>query len=61
MPRQPIIDAHEWISEILAVPGFQSGEAADKGTDLFAPVGKEDPVEFDSNLTPRSDVLDVVR
>ena len=22
MPRQPIIDAHEWISEILAVPSF---------------------------------------
>jgi len=51
MPRQPIIDAHEWISEISAVPGCLLVKQQLKGTVLSVSAGKEDPVEFDSSLS----------
>ena len=51
MPRHLIIDAHEWINEILAVPIYLSSETTAKGTGLGVMAGKEDPVELDSSLT----------
>jgi hypothetical protein len=57
MPRQPIIDAHEWISEI--VPNCYSAKRQGKGTGLWVSAGKEDPVEFDSSLMLCSDMRGV--
>jgi len=51
MPRQPIIDAHEWINEISAVPECKpvKPQARERScADVTA--GKEDPFEFDANL-----------
>jgi hypothetical protein len=59
MPRHPIRDAHEWISEIPAVPNCHSVKPQGKGTVLHRPAGKEDPVEFDSSLVLCSDMIGV--
>ena len=40
-------------------PWLLSGEPTAKGTGLEASAGKEDPVEFDSSLLLRSDVMGV--
>ncbi len=61
MPRQPIIDVHEWISEIPAVPNCYSVKQQGKGTGLRALAGKEDPVEFDSSLMLCSDMRGVAK
>jgi len=61
MPRQPIIDAHEWISEIPTVPNCYSAKRQGKGTGLWVSAGKEDPVEFDSSLMLCSDMRGVAK
>jgi len=61
MPRQPIIDAHEWISEIPTVPNCYSVKRQGKGTGLWVLAGKEDPVEFDSSLMLCSDMKGVAK
>jgi len=61
MPRQPIIDAHEWISEIPTVPNCYSVKPQGKGTGLWVIAGKEDPVEFDSSLMLCSDMKGVAK
>ena len=61
MPRQPIIDVHEWISEIPTVPNCCSVKQQGKGTGLQVSAGKEDPVEFDSSLMLCSDMKGVAK
>jgi len=50
MPRQPIIDVHERINEIPAVPSCYLVNQQPRERSWTFAVGKEDPVEFDSSL-----------
>jgi len=50
MHRQLVIDVHERINEIPAVPGCYLVNQQPRERSWMSSVGKEDPVEFDSSL-----------
>ena len=51
MPRPVILDVHEWINEVLTVPGriFAKPQTRERAS-VTASAGQEDPVELDSSL-----------
>ncbi len=61
MPRQPIIDAHEWISEIPTVPSCCPVKPLTRERSCIVFAGKEDPVEFDASLQMCSDLKGVAQ
>ena len=50
MPRPVILDVHEWINEVLTVPGgiFAKPQTRERASGHSA--GQEDPVELDFSL-----------